>query len=558
MLSTIGHLYDAANPATISTVLEEIRRDILDYLISIEDGQIVDPMSQYVDLVLPDAQESLKPYTSTAIEVGTMTNVRTLIPETRTDYPAYTRNIQGGWDSEQNRFFFTNVNLGTANGLQRHGFRFSYQVRLKEAYRDGRFYPTNGPTYVHGRTFTSSLGFAIPSVRSATLDIPVEKVWAGDAAYPELRKEIELQLQQRIGTTGNWTDVTDKKIVIAKEATGDALKGTFTKLPIEQITKNNQTFVYVPIQYRVVEKVGANTRVYGYSTPQITPTAPIDKTTDHPKVTITNSLLTTTLSFTKVREDGEQLQNAGFSLYRGTSETPIQVINHPADSRFTFEDLPVGDYVLKETQTPVGFQKHEDIAFKIIDDAGTLKINDFPDELTTIEGIQIKNHLDPFDLSILKLDEQTKKPLDGVVFSLTEKNSSTVLATATTMASNGIGQFKAGQTVFVPTIGQTYVITETTNKTGYAPLESTFEVTIQADGSVRINSQGERFTNFTTEDNHIQLTVTNVPKGMLPSTGGPGKKMYSLSAMALLVLIGLIGSYYVYRSRKEEHNDETM
>ena len=51
MLENIGTFYNASDAGTISTILENIRRNILNYNSYIDDGQLSDPMSEFVNVV---------------------------------------------------------------------------------------------------------------------------------------------------------------------------------------------------------------------------------------------------------------------------------------------------------------------------------------------------------------------------------------------------------------------------------------------------------------------------------------------------------------------------
>ena len=555
MLTNIGKFYDASDASTISTVLEAIRRDILDYNFAIDDGQLVDPMSDYVEVV------NSENISQSALGYNDQTKNLQIIPSTAENYPGYAANIQGGLQEDHSGFAFTNMNLGSANGIVRNGFRFNYQVQLKENYRDGKFYPANGPTYANGRTYENSLGFAIPSIRSETIDIPVEKIWQGDQNFKDLRQNIVFELQQKRHGETNWTAVPDMTISIPKDAEGEALKGEFSKLPIVTITENNGTYSYHAIDYRIIEKVGSEQRVYGYATPVISPDGVINKDTaiENRPVSITNTLLTTDLEFTKVNEAGDILSGAEFTLYRivGEDEIEIEKIKNPAESKFKFEGLPVGNYLLKETDTPKGFSKRENIEFEVRDEDGRLVIVGNVDDDSTIEGNQIENQLNSFNLSILKQDTHTQKPLVGVKFLLTEKGTETELATATS-GNDGIGIFQdSEENEFVPVVGTTYIIKETQTIDGYVLSEMTFEVIIKGNGNVTVNGSekdDETFVLLRSEEENpatlIQITVKNTPKGLLPSTGGTGRQIFLIGSIAVLGMTGLIGGYYVYRNRK--------
>lgn len=147
----------------------------------------------------------------------------------------------------------------------------------------------------------------------------------------------------------------------------------------------------------LLEKIGSEQRVYGYATPVISPdgTLNIDTPEESRQITITNTLLTTDLEFTKVNEAGDILSGAEFTLYRivGEHETKIEEITDPDDSYFKFEGLPVGTYILKETVTPVGFETRDDITFTI--------------EEETVEG-QVSLKVVGFLMSQLKREFKSK------------------------------------------------------------------------------------------------------------------------------------------------------
>lgn len=73
----------------------------------------------------------------------------------------------------------------------------------------------------------------------------------------------------------------------------------------------------------------------------------------------------------KVDQDKQPLAGAEFTLYKklkdGTQKE-IQVIKSEAGTSFTFKGLDDGDYVLKETKTPDGYNTIDDIAFTVTAD----------------------------------------------------------------------------------------------------------------------------------------------------------------------------------------------
>lgn len=549
MLENIGSFYDASNASTISTVLENIRRDILNYNSYIDDGQLSDSMSEYVNIV--DGETSFS-----SIQLLTNNGSKTLkvIPSSdTTNYPAYAANIQGGWDASSNKFLFTNMNLGSADGIVQNGFRLNYQVQLKEGYRDGKFYPANGPTFANGRTYSHSLGFAVPSIRSETFSINVEKIWQGDSKYSGLRKDITLQLQQKIDNSGDWKNVDGQTVMIAASATGDALKGKFSNLPAVSIKeKSDGSLDYQQIYYRVIE----SNRVPGYKDPVIAPNDGITIDSTNKNVTITNTLMTTNLDFTKVDEAGKALNGAEFTLYRKVNGNPQEFnrITNPTDGKFRFENLPIGEYILKETVTPSGFSTRADAEFSVKDSAsGTPSITVTKgslDDDSSKDGNQLLNQLIPFTLAIVKQDAQSNKKLENVSFSLSDKNTGNEVATMKT-GTDGTGHFLDGnQNPLKLETGKTYVIKETDTLDGYILDKRPIEVTVNADGSLTVTRDGEPYKNYSKENQEIQVRIDNQKKGLLPSTGGKGRSIFVIFAFACFVLAIAISGVYFYRNRK--------
>ncbi|EAC2685196.1 LPXTG cell wall anchor domain-containing protein [Listeria monocytogenes] len=506
-------------------------------------------MSEFVNVV--DGKTSVS-----AIQLLTNNGLKSLkiTPSSDEDnYPAYAANIKGGWDSSLNKFFFTNMNLGSADGIVQNGFRLNYQVQLKEQYRNGKFYPTNGPTYANGRTYEQSLGFAIPSVRSETLSIGVAKIWDGDSSYTDLRKDVTFQLQQKVGNSGSWTDVTGQSITIPFNASGDALNGTFSGLSAVSITQNaDGSANYQKVFYHVVEK----NRIPGYKAPVVTQDSGVSIDSTNKNVTVTNSLMTTDVDFTKVDEAGKALNGAEFTLYRKVGGNPVEMqrINNPTNGKFHFASLPIGDYVLKETQTPTGFATRDDVAFTVQDSSSgkpTINVTTGSlDDDSSSDGNQIVNHLLPFSLSILKQDTQSKQTIAGVTFSLSEKGTNKEVSTLATDA-NGMGQFfDSNNNPLKLVTGKTYVIKETKGQDGYVLDNRTIEVTVNANGAITVTRDGQNYSDYSNKDQVIKVTINNQKKGLLPSTGGKGRSIFVIFAFACFVLAIAISGVYFYRNRK--------
>lgn len=296
------------------------------------------------------------------------------------------------------------------------------------------------------------------------------------------------------------------------------------------------------------------------------------------KYTIENEFTKRPLLVEKYNKDsGKTLDGAKFTLKqyddKWTNDGEVfgdDLIGNDAKS---FASLAPGYYSLEETKVPTGYKK-DDTVFKFqIDSAGKL-LDANGKEITanskpTTDGFYLTsdnkivlikyNELRDFDFSILKKNSQSNKPLADTEFSLaTKEDSNTILATLKTN-DEGTGQFLDASGNHYGVRPGTYVIKETKAPEGFVLLEGIFEVTINADGTVGdVTYDGKDLdkdaikVNLKDEDNNvIELTVANTPKGQLPATGGSGIQTFIIVALALVTAAGALTICYFYRNRKE-------
>lgn len=70
----------------------------------------------------------------------------------------------------------------------------------------------------------------------------------------------------------------------------------------------------------------------------------------------------------KVDASGDVLKGAEFKLYKvmkDGSKNEVAVVKNPGGTTFTFNGLDDGDYILRETTTPDGYNSISDIKFRI-------------------------------------------------------------------------------------------------------------------------------------------------------------------------------------------------
>lgn len=296
------------------------------------------------------------------------------------------------------------------------------------------------------------------------------------------------------------------------------------------------------------------------------------------KYTIENEFIKRPLLVEKYNKDsGKTLDGAKFTLKqyddKWTNDGKVVGDDLIGNDAKSFADLTPGYYSLEETTVPTGYKKDNTVfKFQIDSNGKLLDANGkeiIANSKPTTDGFYITtdkkivlvkyNELREFDFSILKKNSQSNKPLADTEFSLaTKEDSNTILATLKTN-DEGTGQFLDASGNHYGVRPGTYVIKETKAPEGFVLLEGTFEVTINADGTVGdVTYNGKDLdkdaikVNLKDEDNNvIELTVANTPKGQLPATGGSGIQTFIIVALALVTAAGALAIYYFYRNRKE-------
>jgi|GEM_PF-221841 len=235
----------------------------------------------------------------------------------------------------------------------------------------------------------------------------------------------------------------------------------------------------------------------------------------------------TTVKFKKVTENLTALPEVEFQIFRHNDlNNPIQTATSQANGQVTFTNLPSGQYVIKETNTPDGYQPATDIAITITMQAdGSLAVSGLPDQATVV------NRLYPFRLILYKQDGEDN-PLKGAQFTLTGET----LAQPLEASSNEDGVITFDSEQLRP---GTYILTETVAPVGFelAP-ESPFTVVISQDqavsiidkdgnvvytGTAEFNQESKRFViNGPSITNHLKdftLKVLKQDDGQKPLTG---------------------------------------
>ena len=213
-------------------------------------------------------------------------------------------------------------------------------------------------------------------------------------------------------------------------------------------------------------------------------------------------------------------------------------------------NLPEGTtYTVEENTLPVGW-KLKEITYG--DTEQTIAGND-EDQVT------VKNTLPSFDVNILKTDQGTK-PLKDAVFSLYDSSyltdsgevDDTATAVKTGLTSDSNGNITLGHLG-----GGIYYLVETKAPDGYIPMEKPVVITVDGNSTttkdgkplyVTYNQEGNSASvsntgiSVTENDGNYTytLTVTNNAGYELPSTGGPGTRLFTILGSMLICLAGAL------------------
>ncbi|EDT71074.1 collagen adhesion protein [Clostridium perfringens D str. JGS1721] len=204
---------------------------------------------------------------------------------------------------------------------------------------------------------------------------------------------------------------------------------------------SNEKFkIYIPKNAKTGElKIKVNARipvpaVVGYKTPvagkQDMAIVPMEtQNFDVDNVTVRWTGLTGNLKVIKTGDNGELLTGAKFQLKDMNGVVVGEKTSE--NGELTFTDIMDGEYTLEEVESPKGFLKAEPV--KVVVRAGeTAEIN--------VVDTQIKGRI-----QVLKVDEETGKPLEGAGFDIVDKTTGQVVENMTTgidgKATSGLHPF---------------------------------------------------------------------------------------------------------------------
>ncbi|MGM8251391.1 SpaA isopeptide-forming pilin-related protein [Clostridium perfringens] len=247
--------------------------------------------------------------------------------------------------------------------------------------------------------------------------------------------------------------------------------------------------------------------------------------------------------FKLTTKDGKTVKdvyNQGVKTFTTSSEGPI-----------SFE-LPNGDYKLEEIKAPNGYKLDQTpIEFTVNDESKIVKVVAKDDPLPTTCNLVI-NKINEKEIPILgakfKLFEESN-PKKVLKFSSQKNNYE--------LNQNGVGKLTPSGKIASFKINNlpygNYILKEVQAPKGYK-LSDDIYITLDFEESFyRVGKQGEKIIlNKNTETNTYDISVENVPRIILPETGGSGTSKFSLIGITLLASVLSIVSTTKFILRERE------
>ena len=192
---------------------------------------------------------------------------------------------------------------------------------------------------------------------SERADFTVTKVWG----LGTVKKDVTLQLYR------DEAPMTGSEYTVKMEATEDQTWTYTWNVPTHV---GGEKAAYTVREIAIDGKEPSANPSYRITYSDVTEATVTEKaeTTMHYAQTVTNSLNTGKVSFTKIdAQSGEGLAGAKFELVPVTGETGEQISDTKqytatsgADGQVIFDDVPPGTYTMKEIEAPAGFVKSEE------------------------------------------------------------------------------------------------------------------------------------------------------------------------------------------------------
>lgn len=177
-------------------------------------------------------------------------------------------------------------------------------------------------------------------------------------------------------------------------------------------TDNKGSYVFDGVNYGeyVLEELTPPTG-YNLTNEKVTVNI-VEKNQDIIVIEIKNKIMRGNIKLKKVGEDGEGLENAIFSIYKSTDtefKVPISTVKSNLDGEVLFENVAYGEYKIKETKAPTGYN----LSDKVLEAKITTQ-----DEVVDLTTNPVSNTKIRGNIEILKRNRNTHNPLKGATIGL--------------------------------------------------------------------------------------------------------------------------------------------
>ena len=360
--------------------------------------------------------------------------------------------------------------------------------------------------------------------------LPYEEVIHFDASYSDPEIEV-IQLKREVENQPTITDFTKTDLTTGEEVEGAKMQildmegnlideWTSTKEP-------HRIYALAPGKYILHEEQAPTESGYvraedvEFVVELTGEVQKVEMKDDHTKVSIRKTDITT----------GEEIKGAKLQIL---DKEGTVVEEWVSGEEHLIEYLPVGEYTLHEEAAPEGYVIANDVKF-VVEENGEIQKAEMQDERAMGQ------------LRIRKTEEGSKKPLEGVEFTLTEKESGKEAAKLVT-DKNGeavsgllpIAKYEEGK-MKEPIV---YVLKETKALEGYEKSEETYEIVFEyQDGQTPVIEVLKEITNKTIPD----TPGTPIEHG--PKTGDDTNMLLLIGGC---LLSGSIAGLAFWRSRKRK------
>jgi LPXTG-motif cell wall-anchored protein len=259
-----------------------------------------------------------------------------------------------GVSEENNQLSLTGLYLGTDERLT-----MTYQIRIDTEsanFIPEHWYLANGRTTLDPINTGVLLDFPIPSVKAPGTQVTIEKNWVDNGNNLGLRPDsISFVLKRTTVTSSAWQKSQVIQLAAPEQASNqwqmvlDSIipEGETTPVSLAAFNNQGENFIYSAEETAVDPNYTSATQV-----------------TDN-KITLTNTLSSTDLTFTKVDEHDQLLKGVRFKLLdeQGKQIGEEQISNEAG--LVTFPQLREGNYQLVEIEPLAGYQAIDPIQLTI-------------------------------------------------------------------------------------------------------------------------------------------------------------------------------------------------